>query len=139
MAFNLSEIFGRLLLILLAFSGYPAGQILANLAEEEVRDKAGKFWFRLLRNISLLSIAGVLLFYSFSHTLLLLPLVLILAFLALTLRKVQKQKEFIGYFLVLLSIILAISRDSKGLNLLIACLIFIYLTASVAVIRGEKK
>jgi len=92
-----------------------------------------------LRNISLLSIAGVLLFYSFSHTLLLLPLVLILAFLALTLRKVQKQKEFIGYFLVLLSIILAISRDSKGLNLLIACLIFIYLTASVAVIRGEKK
>ena len=129
----------ELLLILLAFSGYPAGQILANLAGEEVRDKAGRFWFKALRLISLLSIAGLLLFYSFSHAVLLIPFVLLPGFIALTFRKVGKQKEFIGYFLVLLSLILAIMQEDKGLNFLIACLIFIYLLASVAVIRGERE
>lgn len=131
--------FKEILLVLLAFSGYPAGQILANLAGEEVRDKTGIFWFKALRLVSLLSISGALLFYSFSYPALLVPFILLLGFLALTFRGAQKQKEFIGYFLLLFSLILAMLQESKDLNFLFASLIFIYLAASVAVIRGERR
>ena len=136
MAFEFSEVFGRLLLVLLAFSGYPAGHVLANLASEEVKDGAGQRWFKILRGCALASLVLILLFYSLQYQVLFAPFILIAGFLFLTIKQVRKQKEFIGYFLVFLSLILAIMQEDKGLNFLFASSIFIYLTASVAVTRG---
>ena len=167
--FKLLSMFQEILLVMIAFSGYPAGQVLANLSEAEVKDRAGKRWFRVLRSCALAAISLLLLIYYFHYPVLLVPFLILGAFTLYTLRtherqsartmsgipssarglsarrnarvscEVTKQKEFIGYLLVLFSLILAISQKDKDLNFLVASLIFIYLAASVAVIRGEKR
>ncbi len=126
-------VFEEIAVLLIAFSGYAVGHILANVASDEI--KSGKVYFKLLRVVMLLSIVFFLLFFSQFYGILILPAILVALFLGFTFKKTDKKKESLGYLVLLLALSLTFFSENTQLIFLTGSLIFVFLLSSVAVVR----
>lgn len=129
-------IYEQIAIFLIVFSGYAIGQILANVALDEI--KSGNVYFKLIRSVMLISIIFFLLFYLKFAMILILPAILVTLFTGVTLRKVTKVTEAFGYIILVLTLILTFYSNNSNLVFLIGSLIFVFLLSSVAVLRGQK-
>lgn len=126
-------VFNQILIVLVAFLGFPVGHLIAHLAHDEI--ETGKVFFKLLRVIMLLSAVFFLFFYSQSSLILIVPAILLIFFLVITFKRTSLMKELAGYLFLLLSLIATFFVENTQLTFLVASLIFVYLLASVAVLR----
>ena len=136
------EIASRIAILLVAFSGYAVGNILANVAADEVR--SGKIYFKFLRNIMALSVIFFLAFFAKYFIYTLIPAALLLLLLIFSFHKTNKAKESAMAIALLVAIVTTFFSNNNNLIFLIPALTFIYLLASVALLRrvegkGEKK
>ena len=131
------EIFDKILITLMAFSGYAVGNILVNLAHEEIR--SGKVWFFLLRNIIALFMAISLAYYSINLIYLLIPSILIFLLLLFSYKRTNTGREQGMYIAMFVSLIAAFYSDKQEIIFLIVTLMFIYSLASVALLSSLKK
>ncbi len=136
------EIASRIAILLVAFSGYAVGNILANVAADEVR--SGKIYFKFLRNIMALSVIFFLAFFAKYFIYTLIPAALLLLLLIFSFHKTNKAKESAMAIALLVAIVTTFFSNNNNLIFLISALTFIYLLASVALLRrvegkGEKK
>lgn len=122
-------------LLVMTFSGYAVGQILANFSEDEVKDKTGKKYFQLLRNLTAFSVILIMLLYL-KHSIFSISLLIILIiFFVYSYKKTNKTKELFMYLLFFVALITVLSRGIDTLTFLTASLIFVFLLASVAFMR----
>jgi len=131
------EIFDKILIILLAFSGYAVGNILVNLAHEEI--KSGKIYFFLLRNIMAVFIIFSLVFNYRMLIYLLIPAALILILLIFSYKRTNIGREQGMHFVMLGALITVFFTNNQEFVFLIVSLIFIYSLASVALLSSLKK
>jgi len=128
----------QIAVLLVAFSGFLVGHILAKYTKDEIRDKTGRKYFKILRSLSLGTVILSLLFYSKDALILILPIVLITFLLAFTIKITNKRREYLSYLLLFLTLILVFVIKNTTLEFLLGSLIFIFLLSSVAVLRGNK-
>ncbi|MBU2496834.1 MAG: hypothetical protein KJ767_02140 [Nanoarchaeota archaeon] len=131
------EIFDKILITLLAFSGYAVGNILVNLAHEEI--KSGKIYFFLLRNIMAVFIIFSLVFNYRMLIYLLIPAALILILLIFSYKRTNIGREQGMHFVMLGALITVFFTNNQEFVFLIVSLIFIYSLASVALLSSLKK
>ena len=131
-----AEIIKGLFFIIIAFSGYAVGHVLTNFTSEEM--KGGKPYFYALKDvIALASIFFLLLWGNF--LVVLAPAFLIFIVLLVSFRRTNKNKEVTMAFALLLALIATIYLKEQNLIFLMTAFTFIYLLASVAILRGMKK
>ncbi len=135
MAFE--EIFKDLFIVLVAFSGYAVGHILVNLAYEEI--KSGKVYFFLLRDICALFLIFFLLSYTPKFIYAIIPSVLIILLLIFSIKKTNLGKEQGMYIALFIALLTTFFTKNQDFIFLTASLIFVYLLASVALLRGMQR
>ncbi len=119
----------------IAYMGLFIGFILAIIAKEEL--KAGKKYFILLQKIILLLIfVFLLVFIELSY----IPILLILAFILISILRSKKEFNELPYIYIILAIIFYLSSKQLNLFIIESSLIFLYgLPIGTLITKKSKK